>query len=118
MERSCANTKINYEFRQRDGYINNENYPKVGRRSRYDEIKNKNDKTINKKIDIENDTDLKSQDKNSLKTKELNKKKTRESFRAKAVDFSKKEKVFKNKTFEIKDVSPKEEEKRNGWWNQ
>ena len=76
---------------------------------------------IDGNISIGDNTDLKSQVKKSPKTKELNKKKTRESFRAKAVDFSKKEKVFKNKTFEvneIKDVSPKEEEKRNGWWNQ
>ena len=53
----------------------------------------------------------------------LTKKKTRESFRAKATDFSKKEKKeeFKNKRFEIneiKSVSSKEEAKRNGWWNQ
>ena len=78
---------------------------------------------MNKKIDIENDTNIKSQVNDSSKSKEFTKKKTRESFRAKAVDFSKKEKkeVFKNKTFEIneiKGVSSKEEEKRNGWWNQ
>ena len=51
------------------------------------EIKNKNDENINKKIDIENDTNIKSQVNDISKTKELNKKKTRESFRAKAVDF-------------------------------
>ena len=87
------------------------------------DTKNKNDENINKKIDIENDTNIKSQVIDSSESKEFTKKKTRESFRAKAIDFSKKEKkeVFKNKTFEINEIkgaSSKEEAKRNGWWNQ
>ena len=57
-----------------------------------------------------------------LKVRNLLRRKREKVLEQRLLIFQKRKKeVFKNKTFEInkiKDASSKEEEKRNGWWNQ
>ena len=78
---------------------------------------------MNKKIDIENDTDLKSQVNDSSKTKEFTKKKREKVLELRLLIFQKKKKrkflkIKHLKLMKLKTYPPKEEEKRNGWWNQ